>query len=152
YESGDLPASERESLLRKANDWYRNDPDPGIHGAAEWLVRRWKQDNVLKQIDKELATGKTEGARRWYLNHQGQTFVLIAEPVPFMMGSTPEEAEREGREDYGALLCRHIKRSFAIATKPVTVEQFVQCRKDYSPLGHYARTGDCPAHGITWYI
>ena len=25
---------------------YRDDPDPGLHAAVEWLLRKWKQDGV----------------------------------------------------------------------------------------------------------
>jgi len=108
YEPDELPPSERELLLRNARDWYRSDPDPGVHGAAEWLLRRWNQGESLKSIDGELATGKTEGTRGWYVNGQGQTLVVIAGPVEFMMGSTAVEALRGGRDDYGTLHLRQI--------------------------------------------
>ena len=57
---------------------YRDDPDPGIHGAAEWLLRQWQTSDELKEIDKELATGKVEGKRQWYINRQGQTMMIVS--------------------------------------------------------------------------
>ena len=77
---------EREPLIAKLLDLYENDPDAGIHGAAEWTLRQWKQAAKLKEIDARLR-GKDRGDRRWSVNSQGQTFALIEGPVEFRMGS-----------------------------------------------------------------
>jgi len=84
---------------------YRDDPDPGIHGASELLLRRWHAGQDLKEIDKVLATGKVEGKRQWYVNRQGQTMMIVSRPGEFWMG------ERHQRYR------RRIDRSFAIASK-----------------------------------
>jgi hypothetical protein len=104
---------QRENVLPRLLQLYREDVDPGIHGAAEWLLRLWKTDEKLKKIDKELATGKVEGKRRWYINGQGETMVVIANAGEFWMG--------EGAGRYR----QRIGRSFAVASKEVTVEQFL---------------------------
>ena len=83
--------SEQEALTQKLLGLYRNDPDAGIHGAAEWALRRWKQQEKLKAIDVELSQLKDRGERRWYLNGQGQTFAVIEGPVDFRMGSPGTE-------------------------------------------------------------
>ena len=41
YEAAALSSGERVRLCDLLLDWYRNDPDAGIHGAAEWTLRRW---------------------------------------------------------------------------------------------------------------
>ena len=51
---GRTSPGEREPLTGKLLDLYRNDPDAGIHGAAEWTLRQWKQQEKLKAIDAEL--------------------------------------------------------------------------------------------------
>jgi hypothetical protein len=33
---------------------YREDSDPGVHAAAEWLLRRWQKTDRLTQLDNEL--------------------------------------------------------------------------------------------------
>ena len=43
YGTEGLSPGEREPLIGKLLDLYRNDPDSGIHGAAEWTLRQWKQ-------------------------------------------------------------------------------------------------------------
>ena len=85
---------------------YRDDPDAGLHGAADWLLRQWGQGDELKEIDREWAEDKrrreekleqirkglaeASGRREpadagfpgayWYVNGQGQTMVVIPEP------------------------------------------------------------------------
>jgi formylglycine-generating enzyme required for sulfatase activity/tetratricopeptide (TPR) repeat protein len=156
-----LPPAERAALVPDLLRLYRDDPDPGIHGAAEWLLRQWQQGEKLKEIDVELKKRDREaakgekappGGRRWYVNGQGQTMVLIGEAPEFLMGSPRTEAEREGGPE-GEVERQHrrrIGRSFAIATKEVTVEEFLRFHKDhqwnkvFSPPGH-------PVNTVTWY-
>jgi serine/threonine protein kinase/formylglycine-generating enzyme required for sulfatase activity len=156
-----LPAAQAEPLLATLLRWYREHPDPGLHGAAEWLLRRkWGQAAKLEEIDRELANGqqkKLEQIKRelgqgasqpqWYVNGQGQTLVVIPAPVEFLMGSPPTEA---GRGENETLHRRRIPRTFAIATTPVTVEQFQRFRDD-KDFRQYAPTADCPKPGVTWY-
>ena len=49
YGTEGLSPGEREPLIGKLLDLYRNDPDSGIHGAAEWTLRQWKQQEKLKE-------------------------------------------------------------------------------------------------------
>ena len=94
YGTEGLSPGEREPLIGKLLDLYRNDPDSGIHGAAEWTLRQWKQQEKLKELDAELMKLKDWGERRWYVNGQGQTYAVIEGPVEFRMGSPPTEPER----------------------------------------------------------
>ena len=80
-----LSPGERDPLIGKLLDLYRNDPDAGIHGAAEWTLRQWKSEEKLKGIDAELSKIKDWGDRSWFVNTQGQTFVVIDGPVEFIM-------------------------------------------------------------------
>ncbi len=75
-------------------DLYRNDPDAGIHGAAEWTLRKWGQQAKLKEVDAQLMKVKDWGERRWFMNSQGQTFAVIEGPVEFRIGSPPTDTER----------------------------------------------------------
>ena len=117
----ELPPASRTSLLPKLQTIYRTDADPGLHAAAEWLLRTWKQEAWLKQVNEEWAKDKEQRAKRlegieqqlkasraaaapgappqWYVNGQGQTMVVIPGPVEFVMGSPPTEAGRESREN-----------------------------------------------------
>ena len=106
-------SADRERLIQRVVPLYRDDPDPGLHGAAEWLLRQWGEDQKLQemqaewvqdgkkreqrqdQIRQELAAGKGQGEGYWYVNGQGQTMVVIPGPVVFLMGSPLTEAERQ---------------------------------------------------------
>jgi formylglycine-generating enzyme required for sulfatase activity len=135
---------------------YRNDPDSGIHGAAEWTLRQWKQQEKLKELDAELSKLKDRVERRWYVNGQGQTFAVIEGPVEFLMGSPPTEPERiAGNETPRRVV---IPRRFAIADREVTVEQYQRFVKtnpqfgiDPSDLARYSPKGAGPMIGVSWY-
>jgi formylglycine-generating enzyme required for sulfatase activity len=165
-----LPPAEREGLLSILWQLYREDPDPGLHGAAEWLLRQWKQQNRLKvaeegwakgkwkreekreQIRKELVKGKGEARPQWYVNGQGQTMVVIPGPVEFLMGSPPKVGRVGGSE--GKREAQHRKRigrSYAIAAKEVTVEQFLRFHREREYNKEYSPTVDCPMNAVSWY-
>src|SRR5262249_57766360 len=86
-----LPPGEREPLILKLRDLYRDDPDAGIHGAAGWTLRQWGRGETVKAVDAELSQAPDRADRRWYVNGQGQTFAVIDGPVEFRMGSPPAE-------------------------------------------------------------
>jgi formylglycine-generating enzyme required for sulfatase activity len=166
---------EGEPLTVKLLQTYREADDPGLHGAVEWLLRRWKEDGRLREIDKQLqgqkaqrieriraylakrdakapAAGPVNGAR-WYVNGQGQTMVVVPGPVTFLMGSPPTEAGREGGAE-GKVEMQHqkrISRTFAIATKAVTVAEFQRFRPEHEYNKAYANKPNCPMNAVTWY-
>jgi len=168
-----LPKEEREQLVPKVLQWYRDEPDAGLHGAAEWLLREWERGDDLKKIDREwaenqrlreekaeqvrkgLAEKRRRGEGRWYVNSQGQTMVVVPGPVEFLMGSPLAEAGREGGPEgkVEQQVRKRIDRSFAVAAQEVTVGQFKQCPrfKDYEYNKQHSPTMDCPVNLVTWY-
>ena len=75
-------------------DLYRNDPDSGVHGAAEWTLRHWKEQEKLKTKSAGPIPLKERGPRRWFINSQGQTLAIIDGPLEFKMGSPDSDPER----------------------------------------------------------
>ena len=154
YGTEGLSPGEREPLASKLLDLYRNDPDSGIHGAAEWTLRKWKQENKLRNLDAELMKLKGRGNRRWYVNSQGQTFAVIEGPVEFRMGSPPTEPDRASDEIPHR---RSIHRYFAIAVKEVTIEEYQKFVKANPGVDHANNDRYSPDHqkgpmnGVTWY-
>ena len=147
-----LSSGERELLIGKLLDLYRNDPDAGIHGATEWTLRRWKQQAKLKEIDAELR-GEDKGDRRWYVNSQGQTFAVI-EQVEFRIGSPPLN-----EPEFFSVELPHqrvIPHRFAIAAKEVTVGQYEEFVKENPGVDHakndrYSPDRNGPMNDVTWY-
>ncbi|MCI0456465.1 MAG: formylglycine-generating enzyme family protein [Gemmataceae bacterium] len=141
--------SQRQTLAATLLRTYRDDPDPGIHGAAEGLLRRWGYAVDLARIDKELVSAPARQGRRWYVNGQGQTLVLLPGPVDFWMGSLGREPGRIAVDE--PLHRKRIGRSFALATKEVTVEQFQRFRPAHRYTNRYSPTPDGPMINVTWY-
>ncbi len=150
-----LSPSEREPLIVRLLDLYKNDADSGIHGAAEWTLRQWNEQAKLKAADTELPSLKDRRDRRWFINSQGQTFALIEGPVEFRMGSPLTEPDRDPDETPHQRL---IPRRFAIAAMEVTVEQYQkfvsekpQFGVDQNYMEYKSREPDCPMIGMTWF-
>jgi formylglycine-generating enzyme required for sulfatase activity len=151
-----LPARRPQPLMDDLLHTYRNHPDRGLHAALDWLLRQqWKLGVDLQRIDRELAE-QQPGAKEWYVNHQEQTLVTFRSPGDFEMGSPADEPDRQ--EDETRHLTR-IPRSFALATKEVTVEQFQRFLKDHrdpAVAARWAKTlekcdPETPVVGVTWF-
>jgi serine/threonine protein kinase/formylglycine-generating enzyme required for sulfatase activity/tetratricopeptide (TPR) repeat protein len=148
-----LSHGEREPLTGKLLDLYHNDPDAGIHGAAESTLRKWGQQEKLEEADAELMKVKDRGNRRWFVNGQGQTYAVIEGPVEFRMGSPRSEPGHLSQEVPHR---RVIPRRFAIATKEVTVEQYQVFVKenpgdDHANHDKYSPDPKGPMNGVCWY-
>jgi serine/threonine protein kinase/formylglycine-generating enzyme required for sulfatase activity len=152
YPADRLPAATREPLVAQLLGWYREDPDPGVHSAVGWLLRRWEQGQRLRPLDEALARRDPDPGRGWYVNHQGQTLAVIRDPVEFTMGSPPGEANRDEGE---RPIVKHIPRTFAVATTPVTRAQFYPFLRDLRWKHPYTRKfspdAECPAIGMNWF-
>jgi formylglycine-generating enzyme required for sulfatase activity len=161
-----LPADTRNSLLPKLKELYGKENDPGLHAALECLLRQWKMADWLKQVNQAWAQNEKERHQRidgiqrlvakdkektppqWYVNSAGQTMVVLPGPVEFLMGSPPTE---QGRMDDETPHRRRISRSFAIAAKEVTVEEFLRFRKHHNYYEVYSASIHCPINNVTWY-
>lgn len=142
-------------LLRK----YAEDPDPGIHAAAQWSLRQLGKSDELKAIHSALATGKPEAGRRWYLQPIPDPemppipLVVLHGPHEFFMGSPLREWERTGGLD-GSNELRHrrkIPRTFAIGMHEITVAQYRKFRSNYREELVIPDADDLPATLVTWY-
>jgi formylglycine-generating enzyme required for sulfatase activity len=173
----------KKQLVEQLQHIYRTDTDAGMHAAIEWLLRQWGHDKWLRQTNDEWAAGtvargawqaagtgkpvpsssalhsppttlypppSTRPSPGWYVNTQGQTMVVIPGPVEFVMGSPLTETVR------GADHWQHNKRigrSFALAAKSVTLEQYrkFEPRHGVGELERWARTPDSPVLGANWF-
>lgn len=147
----ELPADERLAMVPKVQDIYKGDADPGLHAAAEWLLRKWDQEAWLAQINQRWAKASrsivVSGTKpQWHVNSQGRTFVVIPGPVQFLMGAPKSDPLRQGFEPPHR---QRIDRSFAIAAKSVTLGEYRQFRDPAWDTAH-TPTVDCPVVGQGW--
>ena len=102
YPANKVPADKKAQILKKLLAWYCKDPDPGVHGGIDWLLRQrwkeWDQTKELDGIDLKLAGQDLPKDRDWYVNGQGQTFAMVRGPVEFRMGSPDRETDRDADE------------------------------------------------------
>jgi serine/threonine protein kinase/formylglycine-generating enzyme required for sulfatase activity len=139
----------RGPLAERLPMTYRDDPDPGVHAAAEWLLRRWGMADRLGRIEvgREPPVGAATKPR-WYVNGQGQTFAVIPAPGPFQIGSPPDEPGRFHGEDRRRV---QIDYPFAVALKLVTVAEVKKFRPGVDYLKQYSPGEDTPINSVNWY-
>ncbi len=164
YSQQQIPPALRESLGRQVVALYRGHPDAALHGAAASLLRAWGQE-VLRSA-KSGMPGESEprpstlapaDRRGWFVNAQGQTFVILP-PAEFLMGSPESEPHREPEE---VLHRRRIPRTLALAATETTRGQFKQfLRERYdearamayeADVAFYSATDDAPAVRVNWF-
>ena len=144
-----IQQSDIENLL----DAFEHDPDPGLHAAAEWLLRRWGQDGRVAAAAGRLRGKEASSvkSRKWFVDSQGLTFAVF-DASEFDMGSPESEAGR-GRDE--RLHRVHIGRRVAMAATDVTHAQFLAFQRAVKLAPTSEERGDAsdqsPQTGITWY-
>jgi serine/threonine protein kinase/formylglycine-generating enzyme required for sulfatase activity len=134
-----------ETLLNQLTDLYQNDPDPGIHGAAEWALRRYQSEADWKRSEMQLKNIAPVSDRQWYMTREGHTLVVIPGPVRYRMGEEGSQHEEL------------IRRSFSIASKEITIAQFQRflsanpAARATITMASEKSSADCPALCISWY-
>jgi formylglycine-generating enzyme required for sulfatase activity len=163
YPAEVVPAARCQELVARLVRDYRDDPDPGVHGAIEWLMRQWHEEGRLPPFRNHRPKGAAPGKPTWYVNGQGQTFAMIPGPVEFLMGSPESEPGRQPEEKAHR---RKIPRAFALGTKEVTVAEFLRylkanphVEKEFSASGKadwflrkYSPQEDGPIILVDWYM
>ncbi|MCA9263740.1 MAG: SUMF1/EgtB/PvdO family nonheme iron enzyme, partial [Planctomycetales bacterium] len=151
YDLDASPSLRDSGALPLLLDLFRQEPDPGIHAATEWTLRRWNQLESLREEERQLVETETslvtrlpDSDRRWFVNSEGHTFAIIDATVA-IMGSPEAEL---GREEDEPVHTRTIDRRFAIATKEVTRQQFARFRRQ---LESDVESPQHPETFVLWY-
>jgi len=148
----------RKELLPKLQEIYRNDADPGLHAASEWLLRHWGDEAWLRQINEEWAENNEQREKRfdhlkslatanappqWYVNGEGQTMVVMPGPVEFVTGHLATRVVRKHK--------RRIGRTFALSAKLVTLQEYGSLVDDRSLPEINDQNADLPVVKRSWY-
>ncbi len=127
---------------------YQNDPDPGIHSAAQWALHQLHRDEVLKEADTRIAGEQATRGRLWYVTRTGHhEMAILPGPIEFKMGSDNKEPGRDRDE---VRRSRTIPRTFSIATKEVTARQFLEFKAFERFPNEACPERDCPINVIQW--
>ncbi len=165
YEEQQFSQEHHAALIDKLQKLFEFDPDAGMHAAARWALVNWGYAELVAQIEARLAKNDRQlrstrqPQANWYINTQGQTFVILdADTV--RMGSPESEPYRRDNE---VLHTRRINRQFAISATEVTREQWKKYEdsanakrelyKNFSIIlpENFSEAEFCPQPAIHWY-
>jgi formylglycine-generating enzyme required for sulfatase activity len=140
FDAGKMSNEQRQSMVERLVNLYGTNSDSSVHSAAAWALRQWQEEKTVKRLDAELRSAAPQRQRSWFINSQGQTFVVVDGPVEFLMGGTIGSAKK--------VVLSH---RFAVAAHEVTVAQFQQFRKDHQHDPTSAPQPDCPVNRVSWF-
>jgi formylglycine-generating enzyme required for sulfatase activity/serine/threonine protein kinase len=154
--------SRRDPLVADIIADYREDPDPGVHSAADWLLRTWNLAPRLAEVRASLA-GRPPDGRGWFLDRRGGTYVVIPPDAEFWMGSPDDEPDRgdPGSATPETLHRVRIPRSYAIAALPVTVGEYEAFQREAgiarpfwpdAGIRKMSPEAGCPAINVSWLL
>ncbi|MGB7343234.1 MAG: protein kinase [Pirellulaceae bacterium] len=123
-----VPDTLKLQMIALAKDAFTNDPDIGIHSASEWLLLKIGQEDWVRETTIKSASLEPDPRKNWYVNKEKQTMAILdARDVP------------------------EVGRVFAISTKEVSVEQYLQFDPMHDYFQHRSPTDDCPIGMLDWY-
>jgi len=126
-----IPTADRRRIAERLQRLYVHDPDPGVHGSASWSLRQWGVSLPQLPIGEPvLPDGRWNGIRRWYVDGQGQTMIML--PLS-AAGSNKQTAQ-----------------GIAIATHEVTVADYRRFKTEPFPERSISPTDDCPVYNMSW--
>jgi serine/threonine protein kinase/formylglycine-generating enzyme required for sulfatase activity len=152
YPGDALESPARDHFLTTVAKLYTDDPDAGVHSAAQMLLDRWGYKELPKLQRGALRKGESI-RKRWYANQIGHTMVLIDGPLEFVMGSPENEPDRLTRETAHRRIVPH---RFAVAAREVTVEEFQRFARETLHAPHpysveYSPSPLGPQIDVTWF-
>ncbi len=157
-----LSDTQVKSLAPYLLEIYRATPDPGLHSATEWLLMKWGLSEELNQIDDliiqddQVHNSVSTQPRRWFINSQRQTYVILPD-TELLIGSPKTEIGR--MENESIHLCR-VDRMIAISSKEITRKQWdlfaisnptMEWKLENRSSKGDIDSGNSPVIGMTWY-
>jgi hypothetical protein len=132
-----IPPQDRDRIAGQLQGIYVNDPDPGIHASASWALQRWGMalpelpSGMESSTEEKTSVGEPKTPRRWYINSQGQTMVMVPS----------HRSSNANAIDY----------DFAIAGSEVTAAQFLKFRPSHD-VDRSPDNGNFPVNKVNWFL
>ena len=127
-----------------ASNLLEQTSDPGVRAAAEHLLEKI---GGLTQVEVDPAS--KENKPRWIQDGQGHTLSIIEAPVEFIQGSSGVEPRRDHFLEQQRKV--RIERSYALASKEVTLEQFLRFKPTHGFSTTYGSDERGPVTTVTWW-
>lgn len=144
FDLDELGSTQRDAFVARVSKLYQTDSDAGIHAGCEFVLRKAGLPLPVLQPTTDVAKNK----QGWIVDGQGHTLTVVRGPVEYQMGSVPQTKGRLA--DQERLRTKKIPRSFAVATKEVTVEQFQRFRADFDFAKYDSREPNAPVNNVDW--
>ncbi len=148
YGLADLPPRARGQVTPRLLELFQTHPHPGVHSAAEWVLRKWDLGDEVDDLAMKLRSRSRPQDRSWQIDGQGVTFAIVDQPTEFAMGASLNDPQQT---DYELQHQRLIPRAFGVATREVTVEEFLRFRQNHPYNPQASPEPDCPISDVTWY-
>jgi serine/threonine protein kinase/formylglycine-generating enzyme required for sulfatase activity len=177
FDVTDLPQAQRDSFIEQLANWYGSDPSSAVHGATGWLLRRWKYDELARNVDQTPVPYVPD--HQWYTQRfvvpgsasakplgdtqspeDGTSSIYITFVVfpagEYLIGSAPHEADRQADERLHRI---KLTRPLAVGDREITWEQI----RPFDVANHSNRqefweknlgrqlASDDPAFGLAWF-
>jgi formylglycine-generating enzyme required for sulfatase activity len=144
---------DRDAAIAAARLLLGTDPDPGVHSAAELLLRRLGRDDLVRAaLGAATPANAPAPGQGWFIGPNGHTFAVTG-PLQGWVG-TPENESNHGQDEVQHYV--QTSRALAVATTEVTIGQyrtFLDDNPDVKPPNavREARDTDMAAGHINWY-
>jgi formylglycine-generating enzyme required for sulfatase activity len=146
YDQWSAPFAMRRQLIPRLLEIYRQHPDAALRQATGWLLAEWNQNDSTTAIDEDLPNQAADG-RNWYVNCEGQTYVVIPSG-DFTMGSPDSEVDHEEDEVQRTY---QIRQPIAVATNEVTVADYKRFDPNVYVSSKYSPNDACPMVNVSWF-
>lgn len=133
-----IPQTMKDQIAAKILKLFEHDTHPGVHGAAEWLLKRWKRQSEVDEIVRRLRTTSPTPSQHWYINPDGQTLVVL-----------------RGRHKYWNLADKdnsfqEMNCQFALSTKEITLAEFQKFQPNFHVRSNISLDPDCAVIDVSW--
>lgn len=144
FDLNELGVTQRDVFVAQISKLYQTHADAGVHAGCEFVLRKAGLPLPVLQPTKDIADGR----QGWILDEHGHTMTVVRGPIEFQMGSVPQTKGRIAYQE--RLRTKKIPRSFAVATKEISVEQFQRFRADFDYAKYDSREPDAPVNNVDW--
>lgn len=145
-----IPVKLRDELVARLAELYRDDPDSGVFAAAEWTLRRWGREDLLRTVRQQSPSGGPSSPLVRVVTSEGQVMTVVRGPIEFVMGAPPNERSRYHPGNSEEQVVVRIPRSFAIALTEVTREEYLRFEND--PVIQAEKKGQNIWHNEGWSL
>ncbi len=148
----DIASEKQKATIEQVANWFRNDPSSTIHGATGWLLRQWKETDLVSVVDQTPVP--YDPMREWFTlviaageQKFYQTYVVIA-AGDYDIGSPNDERGRSDNEDRNQV---RLTRPVAILDREVTRGEIDASGIVNLNVDQYSKTAEHPMAAPSWY-